>query len=227
VSRRAVGDQAELLEDESPEGESDAGLDALSLSADRYTDCCFLLSFSCLGHEATVPGRHLPLQRWLVAIVALLFVEPAGYRAIGAARASNTACRGGEDDRGVVADRAREGDVRPLPVAPGCHQLGAVPREGFRRPESIEVVRHQKLPGSRTPYSRRHERAASGSDTVPAREVSCDQPLADGDFVADLQRAVEFYVERLGFAVMEEYRDDVNYLTWVAPKGRSTPPEPH
>ncbi len=31
-------------------------------SDDAYTEGCFLLSFVCLGQDATVPGRHFPLQ---------------------------------------------------------------------------------------------------------------------------------------------------------------------
>lgn len=46
------------LEDEPPDEP-----DASPPSDDAYTDCCFLLSFVCLGHEATVPSRHFPLQK--------------------------------------------------------------------------------------------------------------------------------------------------------------------
>ena len=38
-------------------------------------------------------------------------------------------------------------------------------------------------------------------------------------FVGNMQRAVEFYIEKLGFVVVGEYRDAENYFTWVVPEG--------
>ena len=36
-------------------------------------------------------------------------------------------------------------------------------------------------------------------------------------FVSDMERAVRFYTEKLGFVVTGTYRDEENYFTWVAP----------
>ena len=59
-------DDADPPEDgaESPEDEADPPELAVPPSSDvRYTEGCFLLRFLCLGQAATVPGRHVPLQK--------------------------------------------------------------------------------------------------------------------------------------------------------------------
>lgn len=64
---RSAGHDQEADEDESPddplEDATPEELDASPPSDDAYTEGCFLLSFVCLGQDATVPSRHFPLQK--------------------------------------------------------------------------------------------------------------------------------------------------------------------
>ena len=43
-------------------------------------------------------------------------------------------------------------------------------------------------------------------------------------FISNMQQAVEFYTEKLGFVVVGEYRDEENYFTWVVPEGAQHSP---
>ena len=36
-------------------------------------------------------------------------------------------------------------------------------------------------------------------------------------FISDMQQAVAFYTEKLGFVVLGEYQDEENYFTWIVP----------
>ncbi|MCB8945392.1 MAG: VOC family protein [Ardenticatenaceae bacterium] len=43
-------------------------------------------------------------------------------------------------------------------------------------------------------------------------------------FISNMQQAVAFYTEKLGFVVVGEYRDEENYFTWVVPEGAKDDP---
>jgi catechol 2,3-dioxygenase-like lactoylglutathione lyase family enzyme len=37
-------------------------------------------------------------------------------------------------------------------------------------------------------------------------------------FVSNMEQAVSFYTEKLGFVVLAEFKDEENYFTWVIPE---------
>jgi catechol 2,3-dioxygenase-like lactoylglutathione lyase family enzyme len=43
-------------------------------------------------------------------------------------------------------------------------------------------------------------------------------------FISNMQQAVEFYGEKLGFIVLGEYRDEENFYTWIVPEGAKDAP---